>query len=80
LRYLIVEKEYDMRRGVLRYRALVDAAVTKLIARPMLSVFFPELLHFEQPLSGEVCARMKVWQDMINKEGVKPPDGLGIDM
>lgn len=42
-----------------------DAAVTKLIARPMFSVFFPELSHFEQPLSGEVCARMKVWQDLI---------------
>lgn len=42
-----------------------DAAVTKLIARRMFSVFFPELSHFEQPLSGEVCARMKVWQDLI---------------
>ncbi len=34
-----------------------DVAVTMLTARPMLNIFFPELTHFEQPLSGEVCAR-----------------------
>jgi glucosyl-3-phosphoglycerate synthase len=37
-----------------------DASVTKLIAKPMIRVFFPELSHFEQPLSGEVCARAEV--------------------
>jgi hypothetical protein len=57
----------------------MDAAATKLITRPMLSVFFPELLHFEQPPSGEVCGRMKVCQDIFNNKGVKPPDGWGID-
>jgi glucosyl-3-phosphoglycerate synthase len=29
-----------------------DASVTKLIAKSMMRVFFPELSHFEQPLSG----------------------------
>lgn len=46
----------------------------------MLYVFFLELSHFEQPLSGEVWTRMKVWQDLINKERVIPPDGWGIDV
>jgi glucosyl-3-phosphoglycerate synthase len=45
----IVEKGYDMTRGFYD-RAPRDAAVTKLIARPMLSAFFPELSHFEQNL------------------------------
>ena len=75
----IVERGYDMTRGFYE-RAPRDAAVTKLIARPMLSAFFPELSHFEQPLSGEVCARMQVWQDLIGSEGAKPPDGWGIDV
>ena len=75
----IIEAGYDMTRGYYE-RAPRDAAVTKLIARPMLSVFFPELSHFEQPLSGEVCARMRVWWELINMEGAKPPDGWGIDV
>lgn len=75
----IVEAGFDMTRGFYD-RAPRDAAVTKLIARPMLSAFFPELSYFEQPLSGEVCARMQVWQDLINEVGTNPPDGWGIDV
>ena len=55
-----------------------DAAVTKLVARPMLHVFFPELSHFEQPLSGEVCARAVVWQKLLEREPI--PEGWGIDV
>ena len=54
----------DMARGFYERHAR-DAAVTKLIARPMLNIFFPELSHFEQPLSGEVCARRQLWQRML---------------
>ena len=53
-----------------------DSAVTKLIARPMLHIFFPELSHFEQPLSGEVCARAQVWKEILSKESI--PEGLGL--
>jgi glycosyltransferase involved in cell wall biosynthesis len=52
----LLEGRCDMSRGFYQ-RQPRDAAVTKLIARPMLNVFFPEVSHFEQPLSGEVCAR-----------------------
>jgi glucosyl-3-phosphoglycerate synthase len=41
----------DMSRGFYTRHAR-DAAVTKLIARPMLHTFFPGLSHSEQPLSG----------------------------
>jgi glucosyl-3-phosphoglycerate synthase len=54
-----------------------DASVTKLIAKPMIRVFFPELSHFEQPLSGEVCARAEVWKRLMDQN---PPDGWGIDI
>ena len=53
-----------------------DAPVTKLIARPMMAVFFPEISHFEQPLTGEVCARTEVWKRLLTQN---PPDGWGID-
>jgi glycosyltransferase involved in cell wall biosynthesis len=68
----------DMSRGFYTRHAR-DAAVTKLVARPMLQTFFPELSHFEQPLSGEVCARRKVWEDLLKKDDFIP-DGWGIDV
>jgi hypothetical protein len=49
----LLEDNSDISRGFYQ-RQSRDAAVTKLIARPMLSVFFSEVSHFEQPLSGEV--------------------------
>ena len=66
----------DMVRGYYQ-RHNRDAPVTKLIAKPMIGVFFPELYHFEQPLSGEVCARIEVWKRLMDKG---PPDGWGIDV
>ena len=75
----ILERGYDMTRGFYE-RERRDAAVTKLIARPMLSVFFPELSTFEQPLSGEVCARIQVWEELLDGKRTNPPDGWGIDV
>jgi glucosyl-3-phosphoglycerate synthase len=66
----------DMVRGFYQ-RHGCDAPVTKLIAKPMLRVFFPEVSHFEQPLSGEVCARTEVWKKLLDQN---PPDGWGIDI
>ena len=73
----LVEGNYDMTRGFYQ-RQSRDAAVTKLIARPMLNIFFPEVSHFEQPLSGEVCARTDTWQRLIDEQDC--PDGWGIDI
>lgn len=66
----------DMVRGYYQ-RHSRDAPVTKLIARPMIQIFFPELSHIEQPLSGEVCARIEVWKRLLDQN---PPDGWGIDV
>jgi hypothetical protein len=72
----LIESNYDMTRGYYT-RHTRDAAVTKLIARPMLHIYFPELSHFE-PLSGEVCARVGTWQRLIEQQDC--PDGWGIDI
>lgn len=66
----------DMVRGFYQRHGR-DAPVTKLIAKPMLRVFFHEVSDFEQPLSGEVCARTEVWERLLDKN---PPDGWGIDV
>ena len=73
----VINDNSDMSRGFYTRHAR-DAAVTKLIARPMLHVFFPELSHFEQPLSGEVCARTQVWVSLLKVSA--SPDGWGIDV
>ena len=59
------------------YRAPEDAPVTKLVAKRLLWVFFPEVSHFDQPLTGEVAARAKVWEDLLKLD---LPDGWGIDV
>lgn len=78
----VLKGECDMARGYYERRPR-DAAVTKLVARPMISIFFPELRNFEQPLSGEVCATMKAWNSILvnaSKNGDIIPDGWGIDV
>jgi hypothetical protein len=73
----LIDDNCDMSRGFYTRHAR-DAAVTKLIARPTLHIFFAELAHFEQPLSGEVCTRAQVWKELLVKESI--PDGWGIDV
>lgn len=68
----IIDDNCDMSRGFYTRHAR-DSPVTKLIARPMLHIFFPELSHFEHPLSGEVCARAQVWKEILSKESI--PEG-----
>ncbi len=72
----IIDGRHDMTRGTYM-RAARDGGVTKLVARPLLSVFFPEMSHFEQPLSGEVAAKADVWKTLLE---TAPPDGWGIDV
>jgi hypothetical protein len=73
----LIRNNCDMSRGFYQ-RQSRDAAVTKLIARPMLNIFFPEVSHFEQPLSSEVCARRQMWERLLDVQG--SPDGWGIDI
>jgi glucosyl-3-phosphoglycerate synthase len=76
----VLKGRYSVTRGFYD-RHPRDAAVTKLIARPLLEVFFPELSNSKQPLSGEVCANMEVWSSLLmGSDGNRPPDGWGIDI
>ena len=73
----VVEKACDMSRGYYR-RANYDGAVTKLVAKPMAWVFFPEVFHFNQPLSGEICATAELFKTLIKSRDW--PYGWGIDI
>jgi glucosyl-3-phosphoglycerate synthase len=73
----VVEKACDMSRGFYR-RAAYDGAVTKLIARPLAGVFFPEIAHFNQPLSGEICATADLFETLVKNRNC--PAGWGIDI
>jgi glucosyl-3-phosphoglycerate synthase len=73
----VVEKACDMARGYYR-RAEYDGAVTKLVAKPLSGVFFPEIAYFNQPLSGEICATSELFSDLIMSKDW--PGGWGIDI
>jgi glucosyl-3-phosphoglycerate synthase len=74
---LVVDKKCDMARGYYR-RADYDGAVTKLVAKPLTGVFFPEIAHIDQPLSGEICATSELFKTII--AGNDCPEGWGIDI
>jgi glucosyl-3-phosphoglycerate synthase len=73
----VVEKACDMSRGYYR-RAEYDGAVTKLVAKPLSGVFFPEISHFNQPLSGEICATAELFKTLLKSRDW--PDGWGVDI
>lgn len=54
--------------------------VTELVAKPLLSIFFPELLRFNQPLSGMIAGKKSLFQklDFLDDYGVDI--GILIDM
>ncbi|MDD4924475.1 MAG: glycosyltransferase [Dehalococcoidales bacterium] len=73
----VIEKACDMSRGYYR-RAEYDGAVTKLVAKPLSGVFFPEISHFNQPLSGEICATAELFKTLLKSRDW--PDGWGVDI
>lgn len=60
---LLVNKELQFIKGCYN-RPKGDARVTELMARPLISLFFPELKDFIQPLSGEYGGRRATLERM----------------
>lgn len=48
--------------------------VTELVAKPLLSIFFPELAGFEQPLSGMIAGKKSLLKDLLL------PNDYGVDV
>jgi glycosyltransferase involved in cell wall biosynthesis len=54
--------------------------VTELVAKPLLSIFFPELLRFSQPLSGMIAAKKEILLQLQFREDYGVDIGILIDM
>ncbi len=54
--------------------------VTELLARPMLSLFYPQLAEFRQPLSGQIAARRWLLESIPFSTGYAVDVGLLIDV
>jgi len=54
--------------------------VTELVAKPLLSLLFPELAHFSQPLSGMIAGRKSFFEKVRFENDYGVDIGLLIDM
>jgi phosphoserine phosphatase SerB len=54
--------------------------VTELVAKPLLSIFFPELLRFNQPLSGMIAGKKSLFEKLDFREDYGVDIGILIDM
>jgi len=54
--------------------------VTELAAKPLLSIFFPELLKFSQPLSGMIAGKKELLEQLDFREDYGVDIGILIDM
>jgi len=67
----VVKGEADFAKGTFGRKA---GRVTELVAKPLLRLFYPELLRFSQPLSGEIAGT----RDAFNAVSWEP--GWGVDV
>lgn len=54
--------------------------VTELVAKPLLSIFFPELLRFSQPLSGMIAGKKSILEKIDFRDDYGVDIGILIDM
>ncbi len=54
--------------------------VTELTAKPLLSIFFPELLRFNQPLSGMIAGKAQLLKELDFRDDYGVDVGILIDM
>lgn len=73
----LINNEYDFIKATF---ARNSGRVTELVAKPLLSMFFPSLSHYTQPLSGMIAGRKSFFEkiEFFNDYGVDI--GILIDM
>ena len=54
--------------------------VTELVAKPLLSIFFPDLLRFSQPLSGMIAGKKSLFSKLEFRDDYGVDIGILIDM
>lgn len=73
----ILQGEVDFAKSSFNRNA---GRVTELVAKPLLSIFFPDLLSFSQPLSGMIAGRKDLFQQIDFRDDYGVDIGILIDM
>lgn len=73
----ILNGEADFVKGTFE-RA--EGRVTELVAKPLLTMFFPEMAGFSQPLSGEIAGRKWIFKRLRFEENWGVDVGILIDV
>src|ERR1041384_3164117 len=73
----IVADEADFVKSYFERQA---GRVTQLVAKPLLSILFPDLAHFQQPLSGMIAGRKSFLSKVQFETDYGVDIGLLIDM
>ncbi|HPZ86714.1 MAG TPA: glycosyltransferase [Flavihumibacter sp.] len=73
----IINEEADFVKSTFKRQA---GRVTQLVAKPLLSILFPELSHLEQPLSGMIAARKSFLEKVSFEKDYGVDVGLLIDV
>ncbi len=73
----ILKNEADFVKSTFERNA---GRVTELVAKPLLSILFPELVKYNQPLSGMIAARKSVLQSIEFVDDYGVDIGILIDM
>ncbi|WP_291914342.1 glycosyltransferase [Chitinophaga sp. CB10] len=77
---LTIPIENDEADFVKSYFERQAGRVTQLVAKPLLSILFPELAHFQQPLSGMIAARKNLLTTVHFENDYGVDIGLLIDV
>ncbi len=73
----IVDYEVDFVKSSFNRNA---GRVTELVAKPLLSIFFPELMRFSQPLSGMIAGKKALFEQIDFRDDYGVDIGILIDM
>lgn len=73
----ILQGEVDFAKSSFNRNA---GRVTELVAKPLLSIFFPDLLRFSQPLSGMIASRKSLLHEVDFRDDYGVDIGILIDM
>lgn len=73
----ILQNEVDFTKSSFNRNA---GRVTELVAKPLLSIFFPELMRFSQPLSGMIAGKKSLFQQIDFRDDYGVDIGILIDM
>lgn len=73
----ILSNEADFVKSTFKRQA---GRVTQLVAKPLLSILFPELSHLEQPLSGMIAGKKSYLEQVHFEKDYGVDIGLLIDM